>query len=41
VKGKCFPFAEGKAKYHNAAMSEEEYKIAWQCIADMRKEVEA
>ena len=41
VKGKCFPFAEGKAKYHNAAMSEEEYKIAWQCIADMKREVEA
>jgi len=41
VKGKCFPFAEGKAKYHNAAMTEDEYKIAWQCIADMKKEVEA
>lgn len=41
VKGKCFPFAEGKAKYHNAAMTEDEYKIAWQCIADMKREVEA
>nr|WP_319474023.1 transketolase [uncultured Sphaerochaeta sp.] len=41
IKGKCFPFAEGKAKYHNAAMTEEEYKIAWQCIDSMRKEVEA
>jgi transketolase len=41
VKGKCFPFAEGKAKYHNAAMTEEEYKTAWQCIDNMRKEVEA
>ncbi len=41
IKGKCFPFAEGKAKYHNAAMTEEEYEIAWQCIADMKREVEA
>lgn len=41
VKGKCFPFAEGKAKYHNAAMSEEEYKIAWQCIENLKKEVQA
>lgn len=41
IKGKCFPFAEGKAKYHNAAMNEEEYKIAWQCIETMKREVEA
>ncbi|HBO35671.1 MAG TPA: transketolase [Sphaerochaeta sp.] len=41
IKGKCFPFAEGKAKYHNAAMNEEEYKIAWQCIENMKREVEA
>lgn len=41
VKGKCFPFAEGKAKYHNAAMNEEEYTIAWQCIEQMKREVEA
>lgn len=41
VKGKCFPFAEGKAKYHNASMTEEEYKTAWECIANMRREVEA
>jgi transketolase len=41
VKGKCFPFAEGRAKYHNAAMNEEEYKIAWQCIENMKREVEA
>lgn len=40
VKGKGFPFAEGKAKYHNAAMNEEEYAIAWQCIEQMRKEAE-
>lgn len=41
VKGKCFPFAEGKAKYHNASMTEEEYQVAWECIANMRREVEA
>jgi transketolase len=41
IKGKCFPFAEGKAKYHNAAMNEEEYKIAWPCIENMKREVEA
>ncbi len=41
VKGKGFSFAEGKAKYHNAAMSEEEYAIAWKCIEDMKKEIEA
>ena len=41
IKGKCFPFAEGQAKYHNAAMTEEEYEIAWQCIAEMKREVEA
>jgi len=41
IKGKCFPFAEGKAKYHNAAMNDEEYKIAWQCIETMKREVEA
>ena len=39
IKGKCFPFAEGKAKYHNASLSEEEYTIAWQCIEDMRREI--
>lgn len=41
VKGKCFSFAEGKAKYHNAAMTEEEYKQAWTCIENLKKEVEA
>ena len=41
IKGKCFPFAEGKAKYHNASMTEDEYKMAWQCIENMRREVEA
>jgi transketolase len=41
VKGKCFSFAEGKAKYHNAAMTEEEYKEAWACIENLKREVEA
>lgn len=40
VKGKCFPFAEGKAKYHNAALTDEEYADALACIEIMRKEVE-
>jgi transketolase len=41
VKGKCFPFAEGKAKYHNAALTEEEFSEALACIERMRKEVQA
>ena len=39
VKGKGFAFAEGKAKYHNAAMTEEEYKMALETIEKARKEV--
>ena len=39
VKGKGFSFAENKAKYHNAAMNEEEYKEALATIAKMREEV--
>lgn len=38
VKGKCFPFAEGQAKFHNSAMSEEEYQQALNIIAEQRKE---
>lgn len=41
VKGKGFSFAEGKAKYHNASMSEDEYALAWTCIEEMKKEIEA
>ena len=41
IKGKCFSFAEGKAKYHNASMTEEEYKEAWVCIENLKREVEA
>lgn len=39
VKGKGFAFAEGKAKFHNAALSEDEYQQALATIAAMRKEV--
>lgn len=39
IKGKGFPFAEGKAAYHNAAMTEEEYKEALKIVAKMREEV--
>ena len=37
VKGKGFPFAEGQAKYHNGAMTEEEYKQALEAIEKMRE----
>lgn len=39
VKGKGFCFAEGQAKYHNAALSEEEYQQALGIIEQMRKDV--
>ena len=38
VKGKGFPFAEGKAAYHNAAMTEDEYKLAKELVAKMIEE---
>ena len=38
VKGKGFPFAEGKAAYHNAAMNEEEYKVAQEMVKKMKEE---
>ena len=38
VKGKGFPFAEGKAAYHNAAMNDEEYKIAQDSVKKMKEE---
>ncbi|MCR4875855.1 MAG: transketolase [Clostridiales bacterium] len=38
VKGKGFPFAEGKAAYHNAAMTEEEYRQALALVEKMREE---
>ncbi len=39
VKGKGFDFAEGLAKYHNAALSDEEYALALSAIARMRGEL--
>ena len=39
VKGKGFPFAEGKAAYHNAALTEDEYRQALSIVAKMREEV--
>ena len=38
VKGKGFPFAEGKEAYHNAAMNEEEYQVAQQMVKKMKEE---
>ena len=38
VKGKGFPFAEGKAAYHNAALNEEEYKQALALVEKMKEE---
>ena len=38
VKGKGFTFAEGKAAYHNAALTESEYKEAQELVAKMKEE---
>lgn len=38
VKGKGFPFAEGKAAYHNAAMNEAEYAQALELVRKMKEE---
>ncbi len=38
VKGKGFPFAEGKAAYHNAAMNDEEYRLAQELVEKMKEE---
>lgn len=40
VKGKGFAFAEGKAKYHNASMTEDEYAQALKAVEQMKKEAE-
>jgi transketolase len=39
IKGKGFAFAENKAQFHNAAMSEEQYKLAQEAVTQMRTEV--
>ena len=38
VKGKGFPFAEGKAAYHNAALSAEEYRQAQALVEKLKEE---
>ena len=38
IKGKGFPFAEGKAAYHNAAMNAEEYALAQELVKKMKEE---
>ena len=38
IKGKGFPFAEGKAAYHNAALTEEEYRTARAIVEKMKEE---
>lgn len=40
VKGKGFPFAEGKAAFHNAAMDEAQYALALEAVENMRREAE-
>lgn len=40
VKGKGFSFAEGLAKFHNAAMCEDEYAQALECIKKMKEDVD-
>lgn len=41
IKGKGFAFAEGKAAFHNASMTEEQYALAHEMVEQMRKEAEA
>jgi len=41
VKGKGFAFAEGKAQYHNASLSDEERALAEDAIAAMRRGIDA
>ena len=38
VKGKGFTFAEGKAAYHNAALTESEYKEAQELVEKMKED---
>lgn len=38
VKGKGFTFAEGKAAYHNAALTESEYKEAQKLVEKMKED---
>ena len=38
IKGKGFPFAEGKAAFHNAALNEEQYAQCLEIVEQMKKE---
>lgn len=38
IKGKGFTFAEGKAAYHNAALTESEYKEAQELVKKMKED---
>lgn len=38
VKGKGFPFAEGKAAFHNAALNDEQYALCLELVEQMKKE---
>lgn len=38
VKGKGFPFAEGNAAFHNAALNEEQYAECCRIVNEMKKE---
>lgn len=40
IKGKGLPFAEGDARFHNAALNEEQYREALRCIETMKAEAE-
>lgn len=40
VKGKGFAFAQGKAQYHNAALTNDEYAAALEAVRLMRREAE-
>jgi len=38
IKGKGFPFAEGKAAFHNAALNAEQYALCLELVEQMKKE---
>ncbi len=39
IKGKGFPFAEGKCQFHNASLTEEQYQECLDCIEKMKEEL--
>ncbi len=40
IKGKGFEFAENKAQFHNASLTEEQYAFAQEAVSQMRKEIQ-